>query len=71
LISGHERCVRASDSEPDGTAFHTGRSRGRIRRTARLHRILGELPPDDDWAEDLRELRRFAGEAATADPWTD
>lgn len=40
-------------------------------RGADLRRILAEHPPDDDWAEDLRELRRFAGTAPTADPWND
>ena len=25
--------------------------------------------PDEQWADDLRELRRFAGEATAADPW--
>jgi len=38
---------------------------------ADLRRILGELPPDDRWAADLRELRQFAGEVAGRDPWTD
>jgi prevent-host-death family protein len=36
---------------------------------ADLRRILRELPPDDLWAEDQRDLRRFAGEATTSDPW--
>ena len=36
-----------------------------------LRRILTEFPPDADWGEDLRELRRFAGDALTADPWND
>jgi hypothetical protein len=36
-----------------------------------LRRILAEYPPDDDWADDLRNLRRFAGEAAATDPWND
>ncbi len=38
---------------------------------ADLRRILTELPPDDRWADDLQDLRRFAGEAATTDPWND
>jgi prevent-host-death family protein len=36
---------------------------------ADLRRILNELPPDDRWADDLQELRRFAGEANAIDPW--
>ena len=31
----------------------------------------GQHPPDDEWADDLRDLRRFVGEAPNADPWTD
>lgn len=38
---------------------------------ADLRRVLSELPPDDTWADDLRDIRRFAGEAAINDPWTD
>ena len=38
---------------------------------ADLRRILAEHPPDDGWADELLELRRFAGEAAPADPWND
>lgn len=38
---------------------------------ADLRRILAEHPPDDHWAEDLRELRRFVGEAPLADSWSD
>lgn len=38
---------------------------------ADLRRILEDLPPDDAWADDLRDVRRFAGEAAGSDPWTD
>ena len=38
---------------------------------ADLRRILTELPPDDRWADDLQDLRRFAGEATATDPWND
>lgn len=38
---------------------------------ADLRRILSDLPPDNTWPDDLRELRRFAGEASAGDPWTD
>lgn len=38
---------------------------------ADLRRILTEHPPDDRWADDLRDLRRFAGDARVADPWND
>ncbi|MBE2315884.1 type II toxin-antitoxin system Phd/YefM family antitoxin [Solirubrobacter sp. CPCC 204708] len=38
---------------------------------ADLRRILAEHPPDDQWADELDELRRFAGDAAAADPWND
>ena len=38
---------------------------------ADLRRILVEHPPDDRWADDLRELRRFAGTASDTDPWND
>ena len=38
---------------------------------ADLRRILAEHPPDEQWADDLRELRRFVGEATAADPWND
>lgn len=38
---------------------------------ADLRRILAEHPPDDRWADDLDELRRFAGEATAPDPWND
>jgi prevent-host-death family protein len=38
---------------------------------ADLRRILTEHPPDDRWADDLRDLRRFAGDAPVADPWND
>lgn len=38
---------------------------------ADLRRILRELPPDAAWADDLRDVRRFAGEATASDPWTD
>lgn len=38
---------------------------------ADLRRILAEFPPDTAWGDDLRELRRFAGQAPMADPWND
>jgi len=38
---------------------------------ADLRRILAEHPPDDQWADDLRELRRFMGEVTAAEPWND
>jgi prevent-host-death family protein len=36
---------------------------------ADLKRILREHPPDPAWAEDLRDLRRFVGNAPMDDPW--
>jgi prevent-host-death family protein len=38
---------------------------------ADLRRVLGDLPPDERWAHDLRDLRRFVGDAAATDPWND
>ena len=38
---------------------------------ADLRRILSDVPPDDAWTDDLRDIRRFAGEATVSDPWTD
>jgi antitoxin (DNA-binding transcriptional repressor) of toxin-antitoxin stability system len=38
---------------------------------ADLKRILRDHPPDDRWADDLRDLRRFVGDASTGDPWND
>jgi antitoxin (DNA-binding transcriptional repressor) of toxin-antitoxin stability system len=38
---------------------------------ADLRRILTELPPDGQWADDLQDLRRLAGEATATDPWND
>jgi prevent-host-death family protein len=38
---------------------------------ADLRRVLSSSPPDDAWAEDLRTLRRFAGDAPTTDAWND
>jgi hypothetical protein len=35
---------------------------------ADLRRILARHPPDDRWAHDLCELRRFAGEAPERQP---
>jgi prevent-host-death family protein len=38
---------------------------------ADLRRILHAHPPDDRWGDDLRELRRFTGDAPAADAWND
>jgi len=38
---------------------------------ADLRRILADHPPDDRWAEDLKDLRRFSGDAPAGDPWND
>ena len=38
---------------------------------ADLRRILTAHPPDADWRDDLRELRRFAGDAPTLGAWND
>ena len=38
---------------------------------ADLRRILAENPPDDRWADDLRDLRQSVGEAAVSDAWND
>jgi antitoxin (DNA-binding transcriptional repressor) of toxin-antitoxin stability system len=38
---------------------------------ADLRRIHTDHPPDDRWADDLEDLRRFAGEASTTDPSND
>ena len=38
---------------------------------ADLRRILAKHPPDDRWADDLDEQRRFAGQATAADPCND
>lgn len=35
-----------------------------------LRRIFDEHPPDDAWADELRDLRRFAG-TVPDDPWND
>jgi prevent-host-death family protein len=40
-------------------------------RGADLRRILSAHPPDEDWADELHELRRFAGNAPADDPWND
>jgi hypothetical protein len=34
---------------------------------ADLRRILTDHPPDDRWADDLKDLRCFAGETPTTD----
>jgi antitoxin (DNA-binding transcriptional repressor) of toxin-antitoxin stability system len=38
---------------------------------AALKAILAAHPPDADWADEVRALRAFAGEAAADDPWSD
>jgi prevent-host-death family protein len=38
---------------------------------ADLRRILEERRPDDAWDDDLRGLRRFAGESRITGPWND
>jgi prevent-host-death family protein len=38
---------------------------------ADLRRILNAHPPDEAWDDDLRDLRRFAGDAPATDAWTD
>lgn len=40
-------------------------------RGADLRRILAQHPPDEGWADELQELRRFAGNAPAEDPWND
>ena len=82
-ISATEASKRFADLldavEHRGESFTVVR-RGRVVATiaparrgtgADLRRILSEHPPDDGWAEDLHELRRFAGEATATDPWND
>jgi len=82
-ISATEASKRFADLldavEHRGESFTVVR-RGRVVATiaparrgtgADLRRILSEHPPDDGWAEDLEDLRRFAGEATVADPWND
>lgn len=34
---------------------------------ADLRRILNDLPPDEAWLDDLRDIRHFAGQAAGSD----
>lgn len=38
---------------------------------ATLRSILAEHPPDPEWAEEARELRRFSGPARDTGPWND
>lgn len=38
---------------------------------ATLKTILAAHPPDDEWADEVRELREFAGDARGSDPWND
>lgn len=40
-------------------------------RGADLRRIMAEHPPDDAWADEVRDLRRFVGTAPTGDPWSE
>jgi prevent-host-death family protein len=80
-ISATEASKRFADLldavEHRGETFTVVR-RGRVVATiahrgtgADLRRILADHPPDDRWADDLEDLRRFAGQAPTTDPWTD
>ena len=82
-ISATEASKRFADLldavEHRGETFRAVR-RGRVVATiaparrgtgADLRRILTEFPPDDRWADDLQDLRRFAGEATATDPWND
>jgi len=36
-----------------------------------LRAFLRKHPPDDAWATDLADLRRFIGNAPMTDPWND
>jgi prevent-host-death family protein len=36
---------------------------------ADLRRILHAFPPDGAWDDELRDLRRFAGDATATDAW--
>jgi prevent-host-death family protein len=36
-----------------------------------LRDFLRENPPDEGWADDLADLRRFVGPAPTSDPWNE
>ena len=38
---------------------------------AELREFLREHPPDNEWGNDLADLRRFAGSAPMSDPWSD
>ena len=38
---------------------------------ADLRRIFSELPADENWADELRDVRTFTGDAAGRDPWSD
>ena len=82
-ISATEASKRFADLldavEHRGETFSVVR-RGRVVATiaparrgtgADLRRVFSEHPPDERWAEDLRDLRRFAGESSAADPWND
>ncbi|MDA0178795.1 type II toxin-antitoxin system Phd/YefM family antitoxin [Solirubrobacter phytolaccae] len=35
---------------------------------ADLRRVMTQHPPDDEWTDDLRDLRRFADDALVDDP---
>lgn len=82
-ISAAEALRRFSDVldavEHHGEIFSIVR-RGRVVATispartgtgADLRRILEKHPPDDQWADDLHDLRRFAGQAPVDDPRND
>lgn len=38
---------------------------------ASVKAILAANPPDEGWADELRELRAFVGDAAGGSPWND
>lgn len=38
---------------------------------AMLKEILAAHPPDAEWADEVRALRAFAGDARARDPWSD
>ena len=38
---------------------------------ADLRRVVRAHPPDNRWSDDLRDLRRFAGDAPAAGAWND
>lgn len=79
-ISATEASKRFADAVEHRGETSTVVRRGRVAATiaparngtrADLRRILAEHPPDDQWADDMRELRRSAGDAPANDPWND